>query len=223
MSTEEQQIKTMIDFIEGEAREKEREIQQAAAEEYDAEKMRLKEAEKTKIRSNFEKKKKQCEIDRRVARAHHGKEQRIRIMDERVRLLDQLREMSKAKILTFVNSKQYTELMAGLISQSIAAVATDVKVKCRQKDEGMVKQLLPAAKESYMASTGKDIHISVSSEYLVDAEDWGGVIVQSADGRITCDNTLAVRMKHCFVEQLPRIRYNLMESNISSNTVDFDL
>ncbi|KAH8615686.1 hypothetical protein ERJ75_000497200 [Trypanosoma vivax] len=56
--TEERQIQSMVDFIEREdkAQEKADELNSAAQEEYDVEKMRLVEAEKVKARAAGEKK-----------------------------------------------------------------------------------------------------------------------------------------------------------------------
>eukprot|EP00658_Telonema_sp_P-2_P059183 TRINITY_DN4791_c0_g1_i5.p1 TRINITY_DN4791_c0_g1~~TRINITY_DN4791_c0_g1_i5.p1 ORF type:complete len:217 (+),score=105.81 TRINITY_DN4791_c0_g1_i5:26-676(+) len=208
---EDRQIQSMIDFIEREAHEKAEELDQAAQEEYDVEKMRLVEAEKAKIRTGLEKKKKQVEIDRRVASAHHSKKQRIRLMEERGKVLDDLKDVCKSKILGIVqDAKQYKVLMATLINQSVAAIQDDCLVQCASEDEAIVKALFSEAQAEYTKNTGNKVSITMSADKLNREETWGGVIVRSADGRITCNNTLVARMSHCFEEQLPRIRFNLL-------------
>lgn len=208
---EDRQIQSMIDFIEREAHEKAEELDQAAQEEYDVEKMRLVEAEKAKIRTNLDKKKKQVEVDRRVASAHHSKKQRIRLMEERGKVLDELKDICKSKIMNVVqDAKQYKLLLANLLNQSVAAVQDDCTVECVAEDDGLVKGLFSEAQAHYEKTTGNKVSITLDSSKLKREDVWGGLVVRSADGRITCNNTLVARMSHCFQEQLPRIRFNLL-------------
>lgn len=58
----EDQINRMVQFIKQEAEEKAKEITSAADEEYNIEKMQLVEAEKQKIRKEYERKEGQVEI-----------------------------------------------------------------------------------------------------------------------------------------------------------------
>lgn len=212
--SEERQIQSMIDFIDREAKEKAEELDQAAQEEYDVEKMRLTELEKTKIRANLEKKKKQVEVDRRVARANHSKSQRMRMMEERGVILDNLRDSVKRKLLAIVqDASKYKELIIDIMNQSAAAIAADCVIQCRKEDEAMVKGLLQQTSAWYKKTADKDITITIESADLNSEEAWGGLIFTSADGRITCDNTLSARFRHCFVEQMPRIRYSLLDED----------
>lgn len=207
---EDKQIQSMIDFIEREAQEKAEELDQAAQEEYDVEKMRLVEAEKAKIRTQTEAKKKQVEIDRRVAQANHAKSQRQRVMEERARLLEDLRAATQKKIVALVNdSTKYRQLLSDLIRQSAAAIQADASVQCRKADEAMVKKALPEAESWLQAQMKKTIKLTVAKDNLNDEESWGGVVLTSADGKIVCNNTLAYRMEHAFKEQLPTVRYQL--------------
>lgn len=212
--SEERQIQSMIDFIDREAKEKAEELDQAAQEEYDVEKMRLMELEKTKIRANLEKRKKQVEVDRRVARANHSKQQRMRVMEERGTILESLRGSVQKKLLAIVqDASKYKVLMADLMRQSAVGIDSDSTVRCRKEDEQMVKSLLQSTSEWYQKTHGKEINITIESCDLVSEEAWGGVIFTSADGRITCNNTLSARFSHCFVEQMPRIRYALLDED----------
>lgn len=101
--SEARQIQSMIDFIEREAQEKAEEVDAAAQQEYDIEKMRLMQAEKSKIRSNLDKRKKQVDIDRRVARANYSKAQRLRLMDARAKVMDELHERTHKGVISFVS------------------------------------------------------------------------------------------------------------------------
>lgn len=207
---EDKQIQSMIDFIDREAREKAEELDQAAQEEYDVEKMRLVEAEKAKIRQDSERKKKQVEIDRRVSRANHSKQQRLRVMDERGKILDVVKEATRKKILDLIkDAARYKALMADLLRQSTLAIQCDAEICCRKADEKLVESLLRSTEAAYEKATGKQVSLSVGKPYLDDQEAWGGVVVRTADSRIVCNNTLAYRTEHCFSEQLPTVRHML--------------
>lgn len=207
---EERQIQSMIDFIEREAAEKADELDLSAQEEYDVEKMRLVEAEKAKIRANLEKRKKQAEVDRRVARANHAKGQRLRFMQERATILENLQELAKAKVVAIVNdAKKYQQLLSDIIRQSVHAIQADTTITCRKQDEAVIRKLLEDIQQWYQAKNGKPVKLSMDKAYLVDAEAWGGVVLRSTDGRIVCDNTLSYRATNVFVEQLPTVRYYL--------------
>lgn len=213
--SEDRQIQSMIDFIEREAHEKAEELDQAAQEEYDVEKMRLVEAEKAKIRANLEKRKKQVEVDRRVARANHSKKQRLHMMEERGVILESLKEDIKKRILAKVqDTAGYKPMLGGLMRQAAAAVDSDSVVVCRKEDEQLVNSLVGETVAWFKSTHGRDITIEVCrTENLKSEEAWGGVIFRSTDGRITSNNTLSARLGHCFTEQLPRIRYELLDEN----------
>ncbi|KEG09052.1 putative ATP synthase [Trypanosoma grayi] len=208
--SEARQIQSMIDFIEREAQERAEELDCAAQEEYDVEKMRLVEAEKVKVRGNTEQKKKQVDIDRRVARANFSKAQRLRVMEERSKIMDQLKENTKRRILAFVNdASSYRKLLVDLIHQSLLSVQTDVVIRTRREDEATVQSMTTELEHWYAEKVGTKITIKLSKEYLNSEDAWGGVIVESQNGRITCNMTLSCRMKNCFEDQLPAIRYYL--------------
>lgn len=208
--SEARQIQSMIDFIEREAQEKAEELEAAAQEEYDVEKMRLVEAEKAKIRAMAEKKLKQVDVDRRVARANYSKVQRMRVMEERARTMEKLHEQTRQKIVAMVNNPpQYKPMLVRLIHQSLMSIRTDAVVQCRKEDEAEVVRNIPELERWYKEKTGATISIQTSKTYLDTAEAWGGVVVKSTDGRVVCNNTLSYRTKTCFDEQLPTVRFHL--------------
>ncbi|KAH8619299.1 putative ATP synthase (E 31 kDa) subunit [Trypanosoma vivax] len=165
--TEERQIQSMIDFIEREAQEKADELNSAAQEEYDVEKMRLVEAEKVKARATGEKKIKQVDVDRRVARANFSKIQRLRIMEEQSKIVDQLKENVKKKLLTFVeDTKRYSELLVKLIHEALLAVRTNAVIHVCKDDESLVKNMLSDLKKWYEDKSGTPTSITLSKDYL---------------------------------------------------------
>ncbi|CCW65633.1 unnamed protein product [Phytomonas sp. EM1] len=204
------QIQSMIEFIDREAQEKVDELECAAQEEYDIEKMRLVEGEKLKIRQNLEKKKKQVDVDRRVARANDTKMQRMRVMEERAKIMEVLYNETRKKIEAIVaNPSTYRPLLVNLVRQSILAIQTDAVIQCRKEDEVEIHQMLSDLVSWYQTKTGSSISLQISNKYLNTEDAWGGVVVSSVDGRIICGNTLSYRAATSFEEQLPIIRFYL--------------
>merc|ERR1719291_1266371 len=65
-----QQITQMVQFIHQEASEKAQEIKLKAEEEFNIEKLRMVEAEKQKIRAEYERKEKQVEVQKRIEQSN---------------------------------------------------------------------------------------------------------------------------------------------------------
>lgn len=208
--SEDKQIQAMIEFIERDAQEKIREYEDEAQNQYDAEKANLVEAEKKKVIASTENRKKQIEVDRRVNRALQVKEQRLRVMEERGRLLDTLQEGAKNEIFALMKDlPKYKELLRGLMIQSAVAIQSDCEVLCRKADEATIKSFFAEAADAVLKATGKTVQFIIAKTSLTDEEDWGGVTLVSKDGKISCNNTLSYRARHAFTEQLPTIRYQL--------------
>jgi V-type H+-transporting ATPase subunit E len=215
--SEARQIQSMIDFIEREAQEKAEELDAAAQEEYDVEKMRLVEAEKAKIRANTEKRRKQVDVNRRVARANYSKMQRLRVMEERAKIMEELHEQTRQKIMAKVgNPSEYKPMLTKLIHQSLLAIQTDTVIQCRQEDAAEVSRQIPELQQWYKQKMGASISIQTNSTFLNSEEAWGGIVAVSKDGRIVCNNTLSYRAKTCFNEQLPTVRYHLFNPEVSA-------
>lgn len=211
---ETRQIQSMIDFIEREAQEKADEVDAAAQEDYDIEKMRLVEAEKTKIRSDTEKKKKQVEVNRRVARAKYSKMQRLRVMAARAEIMEELHERTRKNIMSMrTNPEEQRRLLSNLLKQSALTIQADASVRCCREDQSDVSQLLPEIARWYKDKTDKPITLRLDTDYLDTNEAWGGVVLVSLDGRIMCNNTLSYRTTTCFEQQLPIVRYYLFNKD----------
>lgn len=214
--SEARHIQSMIDFIEREAMEKAEELEAAAQEEYDVEKMRVVETEKSKIRSVHEKKRAQVDIDCRVSKANFSKAQRMRVMSERAKVMDDLYATTKEKILkTICDSTTYQELLKKLIRESLLSIRSSVIISCIEEDKKQIVSLLPQLIDWYQSVKKEHITITVSEEFLSKEDVWGGVMVASLDGRIVCNNTLSHRTKTCFEEQLPTVRYYLFTPDTS--------
>lgn len=211
MSAEDRQIQAMIEFIDRDAQEKVREYGDEAQAVYDSEKSKLVEAAKEKVIANVAEQKKSLEVNRRVERAQISKKERMRVMDARNQVLEQLKTKVQDDVRKLAkDAAKYKAFLTDLLVESGVTIASDATVSTVPEDEAVVKGLLKSAQETISKKIGKEIKLTMASEKLAVEEAWGGVLLRSAHGRpVTCNNTLAARTRNCIEEQLPTIRYYL--------------
>ncbi|RNF00084.1 ATP synthase, partial [Trypanosoma conorhini] len=142
-----------------------------------------------------------------------SKTQRLRVMEERSRIMEQLRENTRRRVLAFVqDTSRYHPLLRDLIRQALLGVRADAVVRTRREDAAAVRGMLREAEEWYAARAGARLRVTLSDDPLDAAEAWGGVVVTSQDGHIICNLTLACRTRNCFADQLPAVRYFLFNA-----------
>ncbi|KAH8617516.1 putative ATP synthase (E 31 kDa) subunit [Trypanosoma vivax] len=136
-------------------------------------------------------------------------------MEEQSKIVDQLKENVKKKLLTFVkDTKRNGELPVKLIHEALLAVRANAVIHVCKDDESLVKNMLSDLKKWYEDKLGTQASITLSKDYLSE-EAWCGVLVKSEDGHIVCNWTLSSRMRNCLNDQLPTIRYYLLDPDAS--------
>eukprot|EP01010_Urceolus_cornutus_P001148 NODE_1669_length_799_cov_247.845333_g1297_i0.p1 GENE.NODE_1669_length_799_cov_247.845333_g1297_i0~~NODE_1669_length_799_cov_247.845333_g1297_i0.p1 ORF type:complete len:213 (+),score=68.54 NODE_1669_length_799_cov_247.845333_g1297_i0:95-733(+) len=212
MAGEQKQIDGMISFIQTDAKDKADEIEQEAQETYTIEKLRMIEAEKKKIKTEFERKEKQCAIEKRIKQSNLQKEQRLRVLKERDDCLKDMVEVARKKLAAVTTSGDYPKILANLISQSAQElpVGVPLKVLGLEKDKSKLSSALADASSKYKAATGNEVKLSVSSKTLPE-EAIGGVILETEDGKMKCINTLKAREETVMLSLLPRFRKMLFD------------
>ncbi|XP_010931395.1 V-type proton ATPase subunit E isoform X2 [Elaeis guineensis] len=215
------QIQQMVRFIRQEAEEKANEISVSAEEEFNIEKLQLVEAEKRKIRQEYERKEKQVEIRRKIEYSMQLNASRIKVLQAQDDLVNSMKEAASKELLRVSNdSKAYKKLLKGLMVQSLLRLKEpSVLLRCREVDRKLVESVLNEAKQEYADKA--NVHapkITVDNVYLppppTDNEIHGtfcsgGVVLASQDGKIVCENTLDARLDVAFRQKLPEIRKRL--------------
>nr|ANM86243.1 V-type proton ATPase subunit E [Stygiella incarcerata] len=219
----ETQINQMISFIRSEASEKANEISLQAKAEFDIEKQRLVEEEKVKIRREFERREKQIEVEKKIARSNEIKNSRLQILKAREEVAYSVLQSAFRDLANLSGDAEgYQKLMKSLIIQALVRIdEKNVEIQCRDADTDLVKKILPAIRDEFHKLNGKEINLSISSKKLPpspsDGHDGpsccGGVIVSGYEGRIRVDNTLDSRLMLCFEGNLPFIRETLFGSD----------
>ncbi|CAN6971157.1 hypothetical protein BRARA_I01346 [Brassica rapa] len=222
------QIEQMVRFIRQEAEEKANEISVSAEEEFNIEKLQLVEAEKKKIRQEYEKKEKQVDVRRKIDYSMQLNASRIKVLQAQDDIVNAMKEEAAKQLLKvsehgFFNHHhhQYKHLLKHLIVQCLLRLKEpSVLLRCRKEDLHIVESMLDDATEEYCEKA--KVH---APEIIVDKDIFlppapseddphapfcaGGVVLASRDGKIVCENTLDARLEVAFRKKLPEIRKSL--------------
>ncbi|KAK6935483.1 V-type ATPase subunit E, partial [Dillenia turbinata] len=210
------QIEQMVRFIRQEAEEKANEISVAAEEEFNIEKLQLIEAEKKKIRQEYERKQKQVEIRKKIEYSMQLNASRIKVLQAQDDLVNSMKESASKELLHVSHDHdEYKKLLKDLIVQSLLRLKEPaVLLRCREVDLNLVKSILDSAKDEYSGKANAyPPEIIIDSAYLPPAPTHydahepfcsGGVVLASRDGKIVCENTLDARLDVLFRGKLPR-------------------
>ncbi|KAL2899746.1 V-type proton ATPase subunit E2 [Bienertia sinuspersici] len=233
------QIQQMVRFIRQEAEEKANEISVSAEEEFNILKLQLVEAEKKKIKQEYDRKTKQVEVRRKIEYSTQLNASRIKFLQAQDDIVNGLKEAASKELIrvsddsnTYTYKKllqafsddknpyNYKKLLQALIVQSMLRLKeSSVLLRCREMDRKVVDSVLEDAKREYAEKAkvrSPTITIDkvflpppLSSSEQLGPSCSGGVVVASQDGRIVCENTLDARLNVAFQKKLPEIRKHL--------------
>ncbi|XP_076898051.1 V-type proton ATPase subunit E-like [Bidens hawaiensis] len=216
------QIQQMARFIRQEADEKANEISVSAEEEFNIEKLQIVEAEKKKIRQEYDRKQKQVEVRKKIEYSMQLNASRIKVLQAQDDLVSAMREAASKDLLNvshhgFQHHHNYEGLLKSLIVQGLLRLKEpSVLLRCRKEDVHKVHAVLHAAKAEYAERTHvHEPEIIVDSIHLPPAPSHhdphalscsGGVVLASRDGKIVFENTLDARLDVVFRGKLPEAR-----------------
>ncbi|CAO3643608.1 unnamed protein product [Cunninghamella blakesleeana] len=197
----------MVAFIKQEALEKAREIKVKADEEFNIEKAKIVRQESLNIEAVFERKIKQAEVQKRIAQSNHINKARLRTLQAREQVLQELFEETQSRIKGLDQDEEaYTELLKNLILQgAFTLMDADVEIRVREADVEKAQFSIELVKEKYEEALKQELNITISDNYLP-ASGAGGVILSSLQGKIVVDNTLEARLEIAKEEMLPQLR-----------------
>ncbi|KAI8094173.1 ATP synthase subunit [Thamnidium elegans] len=186
------------------------EMKKMADEEFNIEKAKIVRQESLNIEAVFERKIKQAEVQKRIAQSNHINKARLRILQQRQQVLDELFEETDGLIHQISeDEEQYATLLQGLILQgAFALMEQDIEIRCREEDVDQVNSAVENISERYEEDMKFAPNFVVSEDYLP-ASSAGGVIMSGHQGKITVDNTLGARLDISKEEMLPQIRVAL--------------
>lgn len=170
---------------------------------------------KLEIQDIFVKKEKDREIQERIGRSAEIGECRVKKMQIRDELLQNLLSEAGAKCAVVARGSNYPQLLQKLIVQGLIKIEENtVTIYCRSEDVKTVTKVLPEAIKEYVAIMKRESGVTLKPTVTVNSDrskdlkesSYGGVVVTALDGKIVCDNTMASRLNLVYEELLPSIR-----------------
>jgi len=209
------QLRHMMAFIEQEANEKAEEIDTKAEEEFNMEKGRLVQQQRTKILEYYEKKEKQVELQRKIQRSNMQNQGRLKCLKAREdhlrNVLDEARR-NLAKISADTN--RYPPILKGLIMQGLLQLLeNEVLLRCRKQDQELVEKLLPVCLNELKQVWKGACNVTIDEEHYLSHDSAGGVEMGTRNGKIRVSSTLESRLDLIAGQIVPQIRTALFGSN----------
>ncbi|RSH94583.1 V-ATPase V1 sector subunit E [Saitozyma podzolica] len=186
------EMNKMVAFISQEAREKAREIQVKADEEFAIEKAKIVRQESLAIDALYEKKRKQAEVGWKISQSTALNASRLKVLQARNEHLENIFEEANKQVLLLL-------------------LAPEVTLSHRPKDSDLVKKAASAAQKRYKDMSGRESKVSFESSLADDSA--GGVVGSTMAGRIKVDNTLGERLQILEEKMLPELRFDLFGAN----------
>lgn len=204
-----QQIQQMVSFIKQEANDKANEIRVKAEEDFNIRKLSAVESAREKIRAEYEKKVRQIDINRKIAKSTEQNAARLDVLKARDNILQETYDQAAKDLATISANDQmaYADILKDLVMQGLLVLAdSDVVVRCRAADVEIVDSVLPSVTEEYVATSNSPVTVNLDRDtYLADSCT-GGVVLLSRGGTIVVENTFESRLEIAYQQNLPKIR-----------------
>lgn len=165
------ELRKMTAFIRQEALEKAREIHLKADEEFSIEKSKLVRSETSRIDTEYQKKFTQAGMSQQITKSTLANKTRLRILSSRQELLDELFEKANKKLSETASKdkSKYEKVLKDLILEGLYALVNEKKVtlRCRKKDDDVVKKAAHKAQEEFKKSMKHEVDIAVDEKERV--------------------------------------------------------
>ncbi|KAG5224180.1 vacuolar ATPase family protein [Salix suchowensis] len=207
------QIQQMVRFINQEAEEKANEILVSAEEEFNIEKLQLVEAEKKKIRQEYERKRSKFNEYSMQLNAS-----RIKVLQAQDDVVNSMKDVAGKDLLMSANITISTSIFSKISLFSLLRLKEpSVLLRCRKDDYHLVESVLHSAKEEYAEKANvyppeiivdQDVYLPPAPHHHNAHGSFcsGGVVLASRDGKIVFENSLDARLDAVFRKKLPEIR-----------------
>lgn len=165
----------MTAFIRQEALEKAREIQLKADEEFAIEKSQLVRQETQTVDAQYDKKFKQAGMSQQITKSTLANKMRLRLLSARQELLNDLFDQAGKKLPDYAGDEAtYTDTLKNLLLEGLYALnEKKISVRCRAKDDELVKKAAEQAKDEYKKNLdGREVDIVVDDKEKLPEESY---------------------------------------------------
>ncbi|KAI1379862.1 ATPase, V1/A1 complex, subunit E [Hypoxylon crocopeplum] len=210
-----QELRKMTAFIKQEALEKAREIEIKANEEFSIEKSKLVRQETDAIDAAHSKKLKQAAMSQQITRSTVANKTRLKVLAARQQLLDDIFESASKRLTEGTkDAKKYRVILKNLLLEGLYALSeSDIQVRARKADYGVLKDAIKDAEEEYRSKTGKETKVTIDEENALPEGSSGGVSIVGGQGKIDINNTFDERLVLLQSSGLPAVRKTLFGAN----------
>ncbi|CAG8433640.1 1205_t:CDS:2 [Ambispora gerdemannii] len=197
-----------VEFIKQEAREKAREIQVKADEEFNIEKAKLVRQESINIEAVFQRKIKQAEVQKKIVQSNFINKSRLKVLQARQQQLEEIFAESRNKLHDISKDKaSYKDLLKNLILEGLFQLMDEnVDIIARKADVDLINAAIKDASKDYTEQSKLPTNIRIDSKEHLPESSAGGIILTAYHGRIRVNNTLEERLSLVQEELLPEIR-----------------
>jgi len=216
------QLKHMIAFIEQEANEKAEEIDAKAEEEFNIEKGRLVQQQRTKIMEYYERKEKQVELQKKIQSSNMLNQARLKVLKAREDHVHNILDEARARLAHLSNDpSKYKDILIGLILQALyQMLEPEVVLRCRQKDIPLIQETVPHCLRTLKSATGQDCRLEIDRTQFLGPDSAGGVELYAHAGKIRVVSTLESRAELISQKMLPAIRSTVFGANANRRFQD---
>lgn len=169
---------------------------------------------KIKLQDEFKRFKKKIETDKRIKIAKTESANRVELLKERERSMNEVKEATLNELEKVVNDKaKYKKLLRNLIVQGLIKLnESKITIHCRQDDVKLVEEISDDCISQYKTLIEAEANDIVNCELSVKGSETqlsGGVKLLAYHDKIICDNTLASRVNIGFDQMMPDLRKTL--------------
>jgi len=216
------QLRHMMAFIEQEANEKAEEIDAKAEEEFNIEKGKLVQTQRTKIMDHYEKKEKQVELQRKIQSSNMLNQARLKVLKARDDHIKNVLDEARSRLAQQSNDPaKYQLVLKGLITSALCQMAEPKsELRCRQKDVGLVEQLLPNCIEECKKQTKTSHQVTIDTANYLPADSAGGIELYARQTKIRVVSTLESRLELLSQKMIPQVRATLFGENPNRRFTD---
>lgn len=218
----ERQINQMIAFIRNEAKEKAEEIRVKTESACMSEKLNLQAEASVAIKEEYERKRKDWLIQKKIARSKQVNSNRVSVMKDRNDKVSALKTETILKLAEVARSDKYPELIKFLMAEALMSIMEkNVIVRCREEDQGIVEDQMDGAVALFKDTICKASGVTPELTLTLDTNDFlppapvagkegksccGGIVLSAKGGKIMCKNTLDSRLDLAYDDLKPQIR-----------------
>lgn len=120
----------------------------------------------------YERKEKQVELQKKIQSSNMLNQARLKVLKHRDDHVASVLEEAKSQLSGVTRDKRkYTEILQQLLTQGMCQLLEpSLVIRCRQADQSLVEQVIPASTAEYKAKVNKDCLVKLDTDNWLPAD-----------------------------------------------------